>query len=163
MWDFKKSIDVLMIYVSQQHSINAILTCWFAIWFTIQIHNASVTPDVRQWTLTFLRLRSSEHSGKCVLHGPTSLCYVRTHQHLWTEISFISSGSIPPNSTLHFEVVLDDAWISPFKYETTFKPEGCDKNMRKTALGDRISIHYNGSIDRNSSAVFYETWVLRNF
>ena len=113
--------------------------------------------------LLFLHLRSSEHSGKCVLHGPTSLCYVRTHQHLWTEISFISSGSIPPNSTLHFEVVLDDAWISPFKYETTFKPEGCDKNMRKTALGDRISIHYNGSIDRNSSAVFYETWVLRNF
>ena len=113
--------------------------------------------------LLFLHLRSSEHSGKCVLHGPTSLCYVRTHQHLWTEISFLSSGSIPPNSTLHFEVVLDDAWISPFKYETTFKPEGCDKNMRKTALGDRISIHYNGSIDRNSSAVFYETWVLRNF
>ena len=66
---------------------------------------------------------------------------------------FINLGSIPPNSVLEFEVVLDDTWISPFKFETTFKPEGCDRQMRKTYIGDTVSIAFNGTIDRNDTYI----------
>ena len=79
---------------------------------------------------------------------------------LWFSSScncLIFTGGIPPNSTLYFEVVLNDTWISPFKIETIYKPPDCDRNMRKTWVGDKISIHYNGTIDKNLSAIFYET------
>ena len=52
---------------------------------------------------------------------------------------------IPPNSVLHFDVLLLDIWSSEDQVQinTYHRPENCD---RKVQVSDYVRYHYNGTL-----------------
>lgn len=56
----------------------------------------------------------------------------------------VAAGVIPPNSVLHFDVLLVDLWNSEdeVQVQTYFKPEKCPRTVQ---VSDFVRYHYNGT------------------
>lgn len=60
------------------------------------------------------------------------------------ELSLLLAGVIPPNSVLHFDVLLMDIWNSEDQVQihTYFKPPSCPRTIQ---VSDFVRYHYNGT------------------
>lgn len=58
--------------------------------------------------------------------------------------SYFLAGVIPPNSVLHFDVLLMDIWNSEDQVQvhTYFKPPSCSRTIQ---VSDFVRYHYNGT------------------
>lgn len=84
--------------------------------------------------------------------------------HVWPErqqllnvnsLSFLA-GVIPPNSVLHFDVLLMDIWNSEDQVQihTYFKPPSCPRTIQ---VSDFVRYHYNGTF--LDGTLFDSRWV----
>lgn len=57
----------------------------------------------------------------------------------------LSGDVIPPDSTLHFDVLMLDIWNTDDKVQiqTYHKPESCNRSVQ---VSDYVRYHYNGTL-----------------